>query len=84
MRAGINGAFGVPGKNDNGRRVVEFFAERGLCVANTYVKLRSLHKYTRLARGQDGVEVKSMVDLVLVKRDILRNVQDVRAVRGMG
>ena len=34
-RAGIIGAFGVPGENDNGRRVVEFCAERELCVGNT-------------------------------------------------
>ena len=27
------------------------------------------------------MEIKSMIDLVLVKRDMLRNVQDVRAVR---
>ena len=26
-RAGITGAFGVPGENDNGRRVVEFCAK---------------------------------------------------------
>ena len=51
---GLNGwigAFGVPGENDNGRRVVEFCEERGLCVGNTYFKTRSVHKYTRVARG---------------------------------
>ena len=32
--------------------------------------------------GQDGVEV-NMIDLVLVKKDMLRYVQDVRAVGGM-
>ena len=37
-----------------------------------------------MARGQDGVEIKSLIDLVLVKMDTLRYVQDVRAVRGMG
>ena len=68
-RAGITGAFGVPGEIDNGSRLVEFCAERGLC--NAYFKHRSLHKYTR---GQDRVEVKSMIDLVLVKRDLLRSV----------
>ena len=83
-RAGITGAFGVPGENDNGRRVVEFCAERGLCVDNTYFKHRNLHKYTRVPRGQDRVEVKSMTDLVIVKKDMLHYVQDVRAVRGMG
>ena len=55
-----------------------------LCVGNTYFKYRSLCRYTRVARGQDRVERKSMIDLVLVKRDILRYVQDVRVVRVMG
>ena len=50
MKAGITGAFGVPGENDNGRREVEFSAKRGLCVGNTYLKDRSLHNYTRVAR----------------------------------
>ena len=53
-------------------------------MGNTYFKHRSLHKYTRVPKGQDGVAIKSMIDLVLVKRDILRYVQDVRMVRGMG
>ena len=76
-RDGIEGAFGDPGENDNGRRVVVFCAERGLYVGSTYFKHRILHKYTRVARGRDGVEIKSMVDLALVKRDMLRYVQDV-------
>ena len=37
-----------------------------------------------MASGRDGVEIKSMIDLVLIKRDMLRYAQDVRAVRGMG
>ena len=82
--AGITGTFGVPGENDKGRRVVEFRAERGLCIGNTYFKYRSLPKYTRVARGQDGVEAKRMIDLVLVKRNMLQYRQNVRAVRGMG
>ena len=40
-RARIVGAFGVPGENDNGRRVVEFCAERGPYAGNTYFKHRS-------------------------------------------
>ena len=68
-------------ENDNCKRVVEFCAERGLCVGNALFKPTSLNKYKRVARGQDGVELKSMIDLVLVKRDMLRYVQDVRAVR---
>ena len=49
-----------------------------------YFKHRSMHKYTRLAKEQDGVELKSMIGLVLVKRDVLRYVQDARTVKGMG
>ena len=45
---------------------------------------RSLHKYMRTARRQGGVEIKSMIDLVLVKRDMLRYAPDVRVVRGIG
>ena len=37
-----------------------------------------------MARGQDGVEIKSMIDLVLVKRDLLHYVKDVRTVRRKG
>ena len=43
MRAGITGAFGVTGKNENGGRGVEFCAKRRLCVGNTYFKYKSLH-----------------------------------------
>ena len=36
--AGITGDFGVPGENENGRRVVEFCIEKGLCVGNILSK----------------------------------------------
>ena len=50
-RDGITSAFGVPGENYNGERVVEFCTERGLCVGKSYFKHRSLHKYTRACGG---------------------------------
>ena len=50
VRANLTGAFRVPGDNEKGRRVVEFCAERGLCVGNTYFEHKGLHKYTRVAR----------------------------------
>ena len=77
-RISIIGTFGVPGENDNARRV-EF------CVDDTYFKHRSSYMYTTVEKRQDRVKVKSMIDLVLVvKSDIVRYVQDVRAVRRMG
>ena len=78
MIASIIGAFGVPGENDKSRRVVELCAERRLCVGNTFFEYMNLHKYTK---GQDGKKVKSMIDLVLVKKDMLNYMQDIS---GMG
>ena len=65
------------------KRVVEFCAERGLCVGNTYFEQRSLQKYTRVARDQERVEVKRMIGLLLVK-NMLHYEQNEGAVRGMG
>ena len=42
-----------------------------------------LHKYTRGAGGQDGVVKINMIDLVLVKKDIVRYMLDVQEVREM-
>ena len=48
----------------------DFCAESGLCMGNTYLKTKSLHKYKRVAGGQDGLELMSVIDLVL-KKEIL-------------
>ena len=45
---------------------------KGDCVWVTHFKHRSLHKYIRMVRGQDRVEVKSIIDPVLVKKDMLQ------------
>ena len=52
--------------------------QKGDSVCVTHFKHRSLHEYTRVVRGRDSVKIKSMIGLVLVKRDMLRYVQDVR------
>ena len=59
------------------------YAEREMCVSNTYFQHKSLHRYTRVARGQDRVEVKNMIDLLMMKKNMLCYVQGMRAVRGM-
>ena len=61
LREVIAGGFGVPGENDNGRRVVDLCGKRGLSVSNTDFILGWLeHKI-----------VKNMLDLVLVKKAML-------------
>ena len=46
-------------------------AETGLSVSNTYFKHKNLGKYTKVARGQDEVEVLNPLDLVQVKKAML-------------
>ena len=53
-------------------------------ILNSYFKHKSLLEYTRVARAQDGVELISMIDLILIKKGVLSYVQGVRAVRRMG
>ena len=84
MRICITSGFDVPGEKDNGRRMIDFCAERGLYASNTYLEHKNLQKCTRTARGEDGMEVMNTIDLLLVKKAKLRYEQDVRAVRGMG
>ena len=71
LRAGINGSFGVPGENEKW--------EKSTHTSNTRICIS-----TQGPRGQDEVEVKSMIYLVLVRKDMLCFVQDVRTVRGLG
>ena len=40
VRAGLSGTFGISGENNNGRRLVEFCAERGLCVVTCTLNTR--------------------------------------------
>ena len=83
VRADITGAFGVSGENEKGE---DWWSSmlKGDCVWITYTL------NTRICISKQGwqgakirVKVKSMIDLVLVKKDMLHFVQDVRAVRGM-
>ena len=68
----IIGAFGVSGKSENEKRMLaDFCAERCLCVANIY-------KYTRVLRGRGGMKIMRMIDLFLVKRNILKYMRDVK------
>ena len=45
--------------------------KRGCVWVKYTLNTMSLHKYTRVAKSQDGMEVKSMIDLVLVKKGML-------------
>ena len=70
VRVSITGAFGVPGKNENGR-IVEFYAERRLCWGSTYFEHKSLQKGVKGPRWSEGNEHEN---LVLLKKAMLRYV----------
>jgi hypothetical protein len=83
-RDGITGGYGVEWENENGMRVIDFCVDKGMCVCNTFFDHKSVHKYTRVGKDRDGAEVKSMIDVVLVKKEMLKYVMDVKSVRGLG
>ena len=47
------------------------FVPKGDCVWVTHILSTEVCISTKVARGRDGMEVKSMIDLVLVKRNRL-------------
>jgi hypothetical protein len=64
--------------------VIDFCIDKGMSVCNTFFDHKSVHKYTRVGVDRNGNETKSLIDLVLVKKEMLKYVMDVRAVRGLG
>ena len=58
-----------------------FVAGRGLYDGNNHFKHNNINKYRRMTRGQDGIELMSVIDLMLVKRGMLKHMQDVKTVR---
>ena len=50
----------------------------------TYSKYKSLYKYIRVIRSQDIIDLMCIIDLMLVKRDIIQQVQDITTDRGIG
>ena len=82
-RDGITGAFGVERENENGKVLIDFCKSRDMCVSNTFFAHKSIHQYTRVKEKADGRVERSMIDFVLVKKEMLKYVMDVRVVRGL-
>jgi hypothetical protein len=76
---GIIGKFGVPGKNENGEKVLNLCMERGMVVMNTWFQKKTVNKYTWWRYNQLGD--RAMMDLVIVDKRIWRSVMDVHAYR---
>ena len=76
---GITGKFGVPGVNENGEKLVEMCAERDLIVGNTWFQKKMIHKYTWV---RDNGEERSLIDYVLVDKQMKKRLLDVTVYRG--
>ena len=81
MKEDIPVVFGLLGENENEKTVADLWAERVLCASNMYFTLNYIHKEARMARSRDFVEIKSMIDFVLVEKVTLKYVYDMKTVR---
>jgi hypothetical protein len=76
---GVIVMFGVPGQNWAGERMVEFRAESGLIVENTWFKKKLVNKYTWL---RDSGTDEALMDCVLVDKRLKGGLED--ALRSWG
>ena len=66
-------------ENDSGRRLLSFSAENGFKVLNTFYEHKEIHKYTWKCPGRG---LKLIIDYFLMRKQMKRNVNDVKVVRG--
>lgn len=76
----VMGVFGMPGMNNNGRRLIDICNERGLCLCNSHFKHKDVHKYTWVCESvvRNG---RSLIDCMIVEREILRYVCDIKVLQ---
>jgi len=79
----VVGKYGVPGKDENGDRLIQLCREVGLFLANTYFEHKWVHRYSW--RVQDGTdkEQKALVDYVMIDSRLRWDVHDAKVIRGI-
>ena len=76
---GMIGKHGVTGLNEDGKYLLKFCCSNGLCIMNTFLQHRVVHKYTWY---QSSIGQKSLIDFCIVSSDLFSDVLDVRVKRG--
>ena len=66
-------------ENGNGKRLLQLCAENELVVANTCFQHKDIHKFTWECRGKNQ---RSIIDYFLVRKDMKKQLRDVKVVRG--
>ena len=76
----IMGSFGEQKEaNKNGKRLIDFCAGIGLVITNSVFKHKDIHKYTW---EEPARKRKSIIDYILVSKDLRRYVMNTRVFRG--
>ena len=64
---GVIGRFGDPALNENGQYLLQLCCSHGLCIMNTFLQHRDVHKYT----WYRPMAQKSLIDFCIVLSDLL-------------
>ena len=72
---GVHGGFGIGKRNMEGRLLLDFCVEKGMCVGNSWFKKKDNRKIT-FNGGYSGTET----DFVLMKSSQRKFLKDVRAI----
>lgn len=75
------GPHGENNINNNGQRVIKFCLNNNMIVSNTHFKHKDIHKYIRI---MDSRNERSIIDLVLIQKELKKEVNDVRVMKVMG
>lgn len=81
-KEGVTGALGVSRENENGKKVIDYCEEKGVCISDIFFNHMSNHKVLKVDVGRDGIEVKGMNAFPLVKK-MLKYVMDYKLVKGL-
>ena len=78
---GVIGRYGVPGRNENGERMIGLCVERELVIGNTFKK-KEIHTYTWERQDVGRIVDRALMDYVVVSKDMVGRLLDVRVLRG--
>jgi len=81
---GVVGVHGVPGRNENGEKMIGLCVEREMVIGNTLFAKKDIYKYTWVRQEGGRVVDRAMMDYVVVSRKVIGNLLDVRVLRGEG
>ena len=74
----------MPGRNDSGERMIGMCVEREVVIGNTYFEKKEIYKYTWVRQESGRVVDRALMDYVVVSKNVIGTLLDVRVLRGEG